>query len=264
MFGMGDPAQVIDQYRKYVGDNRLEIAEVMSSELAEMLHHKREKSVGDHGHLVDALRDLSTITEMRGKWDESRAAAGQLAKARARFVKALRKAGLKDAAATAAACEVGDEIQRGRVAMHAGRKGAALGHFKRARKGSAAYLEAVLRPIEVHHRCDGTLRKAAKPVLAACAALARAGPVNRISGTFQLQPEGGPAIPLAQVLEDMTRWLNPALALPAKAQTALTAAKAELERQVAAIEAGEQAANARLAAAIDSLEPALDYHEYSK
>ena len=52
--------------------------------------------------------------------------------------------------------------------------------------------------------------------------------------------------------------------LPAKASVALDAVKRELERQIASIEAGEQAANAKLQAAIDTLQPAVDYHEYSR
>jgi hypothetical protein len=37
-----------------------------------------------------------------------------------------------------------------------------------------------------------------------------------------------------------------------------------LERQIASIKSGEQAANAKLQAAIDTLQPAVDYHEYSR
>ena len=55
-----------------------------------------------------------------------------------------------------------------------------------------------------------------------------------------------------------------ALVLPAKASVALDSAKREIERQIASIEAGEQAANAKLQAAIDTLQPAVDYHEYSR
>ncbi len=41
LFGMGDPATVIDQYRRYVQDGRLEISEVMASELSELLLSKK-------------------------------------------------------------------------------------------------------------------------------------------------------------------------------------------------------------------------------
>ena len=69
---------------------------------------------------------------------------------------------------------------------------------------------------------------------------------------------------LESLLSDISRWLKPELSLPAKASVALGSAKREIERQIASIEAGEQAANAKLQAAIDTLQPAVDYHEYSR
>ena len=58
---MGDPATVIDQYRRYVQDGRLEISEVMASELSDLLLSKKGKSLAEQGHLVTALRDLAKI-----------------------------------------------------------------------------------------------------------------------------------------------------------------------------------------------------------
>ena len=60
---MGDPATVIDQYRRYVQDGRLEISEVMASELSDLLLSKKGKSLDEQGHLVTALRDLAKIHE---------------------------------------------------------------------------------------------------------------------------------------------------------------------------------------------------------
>ena len=79
-----------------------------------------------------------------------------------------------------------------------------------------------------------------------------------------LQPENSEAQPLETLLNDISRWLKPEFSLPAKASVALDTSKREIERQIASIEAGEQAANAKLQAAIDTLEPAIDYHEYSR
>ena len=94
--------------------------------------------------------------------------------------------------------------------------------------------------------------------------LGSVGPVNRVGNTFQLQPEGVAPQPLESLLTDLSRWVQPELNLPAKASVALDSVKRELERQIASIEAGEQAANAKLQAAIDTLQPAVDYHEYSR
>ena len=66
------------------------------------------------------------------------------------------------------------------------------------------------------------------------------------------------------LLSNITRWLKPELNLPAKASIALDSAKRDLERQISSIETGEQAANAKLQAAIDTLQPAVYYHEYTR
>ena len=99
---MGDPATVIDQYRRYVQDGRLEISEVMASELSDLLLSKKGKTVTEHGHLVMALRDLANIQEMRKKWKESRAAASMLVKARKQYARLLRSNGMRDDARVAA------------------------------------------------------------------------------------------------------------------------------------------------------------------
>jgi hypothetical protein len=69
--------------------------------------------------------------------------------------------------------------------------------------------------------------------------------------------------PIEDLLSDIARWLRSELFLPAKAAVELMGAKQEIERQIAAIESGEQAADARLQAAIDTLQPTMDYHEYA-
>ena len=79
---MGDPATVIDHYRRYVQDGRMEISEVMASELSDLLLAKKGKTLTEQGHLVTALRDLAKIQEMREKWSESKAAGAMLGKAR--------------------------------------------------------------------------------------------------------------------------------------------------------------------------------------
>ncbi len=261
---MGDPATVIDQYRRYVQDGRLEISEVMASELSDLLLAKKGKTLTEQGHLVTALRDLSKIQEMRSKWKESRAAASMLVKARKRYAKLLRSNGMHDEARNVSKAEAADEVQRGRVRAHEGALRAALSHWKRARRVQPHLVEAYWRPIEAHERIKSTLKGAGKPGVSLAKVLTSVGPVGRVGESFQLQPENTEAQPLDSLLTDLTRWLKPELALPAKASVALEASKRELERQIASIEAGEQAANAKLQAAIDTLQPTVDYHEYSR
>ena len=261
---MGDPATVIDQYRRYVQDGRLEISEVMASELSDLLLSKKGKTLAEQGHLVTALRDLASIQEMRTKWKESKAAASMLVKARKRYAKLLRSNGMRDEAQKARNAEAADEVQRGRVRAHEGGLRPALSHWKRARKVQPQLIEAYWRPLEAHESIKSTLSGAGKVGLSLAKILISVGPVGRVGESFQLQPENADAQPLERLLTDLARWVKPELSLPAKACVALEAAKRELERQIASIEAGEQAANAKLQAAIDTLQPAVDYHEYSR
>jgi tetratricopeptide (TPR) repeat protein len=261
---MGDPATVIDQYRRYVQDGRLEISEVMASELSDLLLSKKGKTLDEHGHLVMALRDLANIQEMRTKWKESRAAASMLVKARKRYSKLLRSNGMREEAKQATSAAAVDEVQRGRVRAHEGAFRSAQSHWKRARRIQPQLIEAYWRPLDAHERLKSTLKGAGKYGLALSKVLTSVGPVNRVGEIFVLQPEKSESQPLESLLNDMGRWLQPELSLPAKASVALDTTKRELERQMASIEAGEQAANAKLQAAIDTLQPALDYHEYSR
>ena len=261
---MGNPATVIDQYRRYVQDGRLEISEVMASELSELLISKKGKTLTESGHLVTALRDLAKIQEMRSKWKESRAAAAMLVKARKRYAKLLRSNGMKDEAKGVSNTEAEDEVQRGRVRAREGALRAALSHWKRARKVQPQLIEAYWRPMEAYLQIKSTLKGAGKAGLSLAKILTSVGPVGRVGESFQLQPENAEAQPLESLLIDLGKWLKPELALSAKASIALDASKRELERQIASIEAGEQAANAKLQAAIDTLQPTVDYHEYSR
>ena len=268
---MGDPGTVIEQYRRYVQDGRLEISEVMASELSDLLLAKKGKSLTEYRHLVTALRDLSSIQEMRSKWSESRAAGAMLVKARKQYAKLLRSNGLKDEAKQAVLMEGPDEVQRGRVRAHEGKLSSALSHWKRARKVQPNLIEAYWRPLHAHETIKSSLKGAGKDGLALAKKLISVGPVNRVGDSFQLLPEGAEPTTLKwsdpdfeSLLSNITRWLKPELNLPAKASIALDSAKRDLEQQISSIEEGEQAANAKLQAAIDTLQPAVDYHEYSR
>ncbi len=261
---MGDPATVIDQYRRYVQDGRFEISEVMASELSDLLLAKKGRSLTEQGHLVTALRDLASINEIRTKWKESRAAAAMLVKARKRYVKLLKQNDFRSEAAEASALEAEDEVQRGRVRAHEGALKPALRHYKRALKIKSKFIEAAYRPLEAYEQIQSSLKGAGRVAVKLAKVLSESGPVTRVGESFEFQPEGAVVQPLDRLLVDMERWVAPDLLLPKKHATILSNSLAEIQRQIEAIETGEQAANARLQAAIDSLEPAVDYHEYSR
>ena len=73
-----------------------------------------------------------------------------------------------------------------------------------------------------------------------------AGHVISKNGTYILEIEGRPAADAKRV----------GVALGGEIEK-------EIEKQIAAIMSGEQAANAKLQAAVDSLVPTHDYHTYS-
>ena len=89
-------------------------------------------------------------------------------------------------------------------------------------------------------------------------AVARAGDVIHANGQFELQPTGSPPVALDVVLSSLRHGAAnvPSLAQPCAAEIT------RLEGQQAAILAGEQAANARLQSALDSLQPKHDYYQY--
>ncbi len=264
MFGMEDPVKVVEQYRRYVSDGRLEIAEVMAQELSEMLLTRKNRDLQLQSTLVDALRDLASIYELRQKWKLSLAASGKLKGERRLLAQQLIKAEMRDEArALRGSMRANDEVQRGRVLLERGKLRAALSAFRSAAKGAPNNLEAVVRQLEAHERIKGHLRRARKPARRLDAALGRVGPVNRREGEFVLCPEGEATHPVELLVSDLKRWLDPALRLPASEAVALKSRADELMRQMEAIATGEQAADAALAAAVEKLEPVVDYHTYS-
>jgi hypothetical protein len=264
LFGMDDPTKVVEQLRRYVGDGRLEIAEVMAEELCAMLLADKKRDLTRQRLLVEGLRDHASILEIRGKWKKSIRAGKQRDSERSRLAGQLSRAGDVEGAAAVKGLRSSDSNQTGRSHLGNGRLGPALSAFKSARRGAKHNLEGSLRPLEAHEKLKGHLRRAGKAAKQLDAALAAAGPVNLVGGEFVLMPEGDSTHSLERLLLDLERWCDPALGLPAAKAAALEQRAGELRRQMESIASGEQAANARLQTAIDSLEPVVDYHEYSQ
>jgi hypothetical protein len=105
---------------------------------------------------------------------------------------------------------------------------------------------------------------ASSAILALIEQLEKSGSVIRTGGGYQIAPEGQSPTDLTWLLSSLKYWLNDDLKMPPKAAEPLRKCIAELERQIAAIEAGEQAANAKLQSAVEKLVPAVDYHSYSR
>ena len=133
------------------------------------------------------------------------------------------------------AAAAGDYHLAGFIHANAGKKGAAKKAFAKCEKLQPGHLAAAL---DMAEQCGHSKRLAKLYPLA--------GPVISKNGAFILEIEGRPAADAKRV----------GIVLGGEIQT-------DIERQIAAITSGEQAANARLQAAVDSLVPTHDYHTYS-
>ena len=86
--------------------------------------------------------------------------------------------------------------------------------------------------------------------------LDQSGPVTRSGESFIVQPDNLPAVEvdaLLQALEGIKLSIDERVNQHTR----------RLRAQIAAIESGEMAANAKLQSALDSLQPKHDYYEYS-
>ena len=108
------------------------------------------------------------------------------------------------------------------------------------------------------------MKKATKVAKALDKNLESIGPLSREQDEFVLISNNGLTTSYQNVSSSLERWLLPSSGLNPNVAESLSKKLASLNSQKAAIESGEQAANARLQSAIDSLQPTVDYHEYSQ
>lgn len=226
MFGAANPEQAIAQLEAYYREGRGERAEVMASALVDQLIVKKDRDDATQGILVKGLRILAGVLNSREKYKRARVTIGLLHKHRKKHGKSVGH----DLMAAAA-----DYHLAGFIHSNAGKKGAAKKAFAKCEKLQPGHLAAALDCAE---QCGFTKTLAKLYPLA--------GPVISKNGAYILEIENRPAADARRV----------GVALGGEIQ-------AEIERQISAIMSGEQAANARLQAAVDSLVPTHDYHTYS-
>lgn len=265
MFGMEDPSKVVVQFRRYAAEGRLELAEVMARELSErlLMTPAKERDLNQQRYLVDALRDLAAIYELREKYDESVTTGKQRDSARDQLIKQYKAEDRAPDAATEAEHRPTDTVQTGRA--QAGRKklGPALKLFAKARKLQANHIEASMRPLTALKQCTGSLAKGDKHAAALAAAIKAAGPLERHGEVYVVPPKGQTPMPLHLLEEEYADWTSSGLGSGAGA-SALKEVIEDLRVQRQRIEAGEQAASAELASAVNALQPKHDYHDYSR
>ena len=245
MFGMGDAGQVLVQLERYLADGREEITEVMARDLVKQLQAKRKRDVTEQVHLVKALRLLTDVLILRGKAKEGASEVRRLHRERRALERTVRRADPSLLERLTPASE--DHLRSLRVAAAMGRTGAskkALNRLLRTRRGHLlAHVEAVARLGDV----GGLGRRLAEAANAA-------GALVETEHGLQLVPASAPeSAVMLQRLEAALSSCNDARALEAHARLS---AEGEVHRTKAS------AAEAKLQAAIASLEPTHDYYEY--
>ena len=263
MFGMDDPGQVLPQIKRYVEDGRLEISEVMAVELVSKLRAEKKRDFEVQNWLVEAARIAAEVLEQREKFPQALAAALTLEKER-RPLRSMLAELQPDAVAALDLQAAEDYVIAARIAAQCGKLSKAMKLAKKAEKKVPGYLASAIVRVQAHAMAKKNLRGATKPVLALAARLGKVGPVISNSGTFSLIPQGQPATDLTWLLGNLDYWLDPSQGLPEKATTTLRQIGSDLRAQMTAIESGEQAANVQLQAAVDKLNPNIDYYSYSR
>jgi hypothetical protein len=226
MFGTTNPEQAISQLEAYHREGRSERAEVMASALVDQLMAQKPRDDATQDFLVRGLRILAAVLNSRAKYKRARTTIAILHKQRNILGKSLGHDFV-----TAAA----DYHLAGFIHSNAGKKRAAAKAFAKCEKLQPGHIAAAL---DLAEQCGNT-KTLAKLVPIA-------GPVISKNGAFVLEIESRPpadARRIGQVLGGDVQ--------------------SSIESQISAIISGEQAANARLQAAVDSLVPEHDYHEYS-
>ena len=245
MFGMGDAGQVLVQLERYLADGREEITEVMARDLVGQLRAKRGREVTDQVHLVKALRLLSDVLILRGKAKEGAAEVRRLHRERRALERTVRRADPALLERLTPAAE--DHLRSLRAAASLGRAGAARKALKRLVKTRPGHLLAHVEAVERLGEAGGFGRRLADAVDAA-------GPVVQAELGLSVVPNTAPES--AVVLERVEAALS--TCNDARARAALERIKIEGD----GLRSREAQAQAKLQAAIASLEPTHDYYEY--
>lgn len=262
MFGMDDPAKVVVQIRSYIGEGRYEIAEVMAQELStHLLHSKRDIHLD--AVLVTALREWVRILHLRGQYSEAHSAARRLAKARRVRLKQIASSGDADAWSDEKQLEVEDLILHGRIESERGHLRSSISRFNKAIRIDANHLEARLSKLGSRWRIQGSLKGGKRDALQLLDALDRSPGVERISGVMGMRNGDGALVSLDRIQSILNGVVDPSLGLNKGINERGKYCLVKIASEAAQIEAGEREADARLAAAIDSLQPSMDYHSYS-
>jgi hypothetical protein len=231
MFG-GDPNQMLFQLENYYRDGRLELAEVLSTQLTESLSAIKSRNQDQQLMLVKSLFFLSQILQARGKTKNASKSIKQLVKERRSMLKSFPE--------TSNISELAEDYRCGaKIFSDLGKNGISKKWFKKCLKHSPNHIAALTEMLEIHGVTKTLLKRMETLV-------EKSGPVIFVNEEFVIQPEGEPKIEANRV----------AAAVGGKMGEKILS-------DIEAIKSGNMAKNARIAKALDSLKPTMDYHEYS-
>ena len=239
MFGMNDPAQTLMQLESYIRDGRLEMSEVMATQFTDMFLQNKKRSQQEQIMLIRGLQILCDVLVIRAKYSLAMTSA-----------KTLLRERKKSAESNDVIGHYYQDLQRcGKAFALAGKKRKGKAFFIKAFKQSGGCIAATLDGVTA-------IDNDAKLVDLFIRSLDQSGPVMRSGQSFMVQPDNLPAAEVDAILKALE---GPKLSLDERAKQQAQ----RLRAQIAAIESGEMAANAKLQSALDSLKPKHDYYEYS-
>ena len=261
MFGMSNPEQVISQFERYAQEGRLEIAEVMSTELAERLLVDKKRDIINQKFLVRTLRSNASILLQREKFKLCTNAGKMLHKQRKVLNKMAKKGKQENMFDSNISDVANDNIILAKANMGENRLFNTLKYLRKANKLRPFDCEICILMLEARLSIKGNLNNSKSSFKKLILALNSSGPVLLKNGDFILHPEGYIArnlIPILTRLETISNAPN----IDKNNKQILKDFIDNINSQISAINAGEQAANEKLAKAIDSLNPTTDYYSY--
>ena len=261
MFGMSNPEQVISQFERYAQEGRLEIAEVMSTELAERLLNEKNRDIEKQHFLVRTLRGNSSILLQREKYKLCKNASKMLQKHRKILNQMAKKTKRIEMVDSNISTVANDEIVFACAEIGLKNLLRSLNHLNKANKLRPLDSEICILMLEARITIKGKLGGSKSACKKLIHSLENNGPVILKNGHFIFSPEGYVPRYISQLLPRLELISNTEK-LDSKYKQKIIDSIGDINSQIEAINAGEQAANEKLAKAIDSLNPTSDYYSY--
>tara|TARA_B100001115_G_C15848060_1_gene428609 strand:- start:76 stop:861 length:786 start_codon:yes stop_codon:yes gene_type:complete len=261
MFGMSDPEQVITQFERYADEGRLEIAEVMSTELVQRMLEEKSRSVQTQELLIRTIRSNASILLRRNKFSLCKNSCLLLRKQRKLIKKMIKKSNQKKPQFFDINALANDYVILGCAEI-------GLKHYFRAKKSlkianklRPADVETCIIILEAKISIKGTLNNSNSDHKKLIKALDNCGPVILDDGKFVFQPKGYLKKQVNQLVLRIENICNHN-SIENNFKNELKKKIGIINNQIMEITEGKRAANAELAEAMDKLDAKTDYYSY--